>query len=198
MNRRAASMAVFLVLAIAMITGCGEFLELEADVRIAGFDPTVAQPTYDQQTQSVLLTASNIFLENYSQVPVTISRYRIQYFDQNSGETPPEILSLRVDSEFTLYVRGVPTPDPYAPDSVGTHQSRVTTIGEIPIWTVRSYTYAANMPTDPTDMPSWSPFDYSDDRPIYAKITMWGESDTGEDVELRASAALSTLVRKGN
>ena len=194
MSRRAASLTVFLLFAAVIITGCGEFLELEVDVRIAGFQPTVAQPVYDQQTQSVLLTASNIFLENYSQVPVTISRYRIQYFDQGS---PAEIVSLEVNSEFTLYVRGLPTPDPYAPDSVGTHQSRVTTVGEIPIWTVRAYTYATNMPTDPVDMLTWSPFDYADDRPVYAKITMWGESDTGEDIELRASAALSTLVSKG-
>ena len=194
MSRNAASTIIFLMFAVIIISGCGEFLELEADVRIARFEPTVAQPEYDQQTGSILLTASDIYLENYSQVPVTITRYRIQYFDQGS---PAEIVSLEVNSELTLYVPGVPTPDPYAPDSVGTRQTRQTTVGQIPIWTVRAYTYASNMPSDPIDLLTWSPFDYADDRPIYARITMWGESDTGEEIELYASAALSTLVSKG-
>ncbi len=197
MRRASVTICIALVAVGALIMGCGEFLPLDADLRITRFDPSPVQPLIDEKTGNVLLPGTLIWVANYSQVPVIFDRFQIRYYDAvGQGEGAPEILSLRVDSEFTFFVKGIPTPDPYLPDSTATRQTaELSSIG-MQVLSVNAYAYASAWPSDPAAQLEWSPFDYFDDRPIFARVTIEGKSETGEEIILEGAANISTLIKK--
>jgi len=173
-----------------LMMSCGEFLSLEPDCRISMIDPSPVAPEYDQQTGSLVFPSSTIYVENYSQVPVFFNEFRIEFFEATveGGEVvSAEVVSIETVGSLSLYVPGVPTPDPYVTDSTATRQTRMTGSTGIQILTVAAYDYASS---------GTSGFEYDDDLELSARVTLWGESDTGDKITLWTSVPMTTLLQK--
>ena len=150
-------------LLLAVIMSCGEFLPLDADMLIMRIDPSPLAPQWDQQIGQIL-PGSTIYVDNFSQVPVYFDRFRIEYFQSAvEGEefNIVEERNLENVGLLTLFVPGVPTPDPYLPDSTATRHARVTAEVGLQILTAAAYYHAAN----------GTPTDYTDDLNLSAKVT---------------------------
>jgi hypothetical protein len=188
--RKSFSVSVILCAALlaVVIISCGEFLPLDADTRVMRIEPSPVSPQWDQQIGQ-LLPSSIIYVENYSHVPVSFDEYRIEYFQSTvEGDLVKSVEERNLENVglLTLWVPGVPTPDPYLPDSTATRQTKVTASTGLQILTAAAYTHAS----------SGTQIDYTDDLNLSAKVTLWGESETGEKVILEGAVPISTLLQK--
>ncbi|MCU0611110.1 MAG: hypothetical protein MUE60_04905 [Candidatus Eisenbacteria bacterium] len=169
------------------LLGCGDFLPLDEDpatnVRISRFDPSPVAPIYDPQA-GILLPTSNIYVENYSQVPVNFDHFKVEYFEA-TVPTPGLLANLNTQGMFTLYLPGVPTPDPYVPDSMATRQIKVTSVGGLQILTAKAYEEITR-----------GTVDYADDLDMYAVVTLSGLTDSGIEAEIQGAVAISSLLQQ--
>lgn len=176
-----------LALTFVGLLGCGAFLPLDEDgapnVRIVLFEPSPVAPIYDPQ-RGVLLPVSAIYVANYSQVPVTFDRYLVRYYEATTGGGAA-LSDLDNQGMFTLYVGGVPTPDPYLPDSVATGKTAVIGVGGLQILTAKAYEKITKGTSD-----------YADDLDMYAVVTLSGKTDSDIDLEIQGAVAISSLLQK--
>lgn len=173
----------------AVMMSCGEFLPLDADTQIIRLEPSPLSPIWDQQVGQIL-PGSIIYVDNYSQVPLYFDRFRIEYFQSDVAGDEFRVVeerNLENNGLLALWVPGVPSPDPYLPDSTATRQAKVTASVGLQILTAATYDHATNQ----------TPLDYTDDLSLSAKVTLWGESETGEEVILEGACPISTLLQKG-
>jgi hypothetical protein len=152
-------------------------------------EPTPLSPQWDQQVGQIL-PGSIIFVDNYSQVPLHFDRFRIEYFQSAVDEGEFQVVeeqNLENVGFLTLFVPGVPTPDPYLPDSTATRHAKVTATVGLQLLTASAYNHATNE----------TPLDYTDDLTLSAKVTLWGESETGDEVIIQGACPISTLLQRG-
>jgi hypothetical protein len=174
---------------VAVMMSCGEFLPLDADTMVVRIEPSPVAPQWDQQIGQIL-PGSTIYVDNYSQVPVLFDQFRIEYFTsvvQGDEVKIVEEANLENVGLLTLWVPGVPTPDPYLPDSTATRQTKVTVSVGLQILTAAVYLHASN----------GTQVDYTDDLSLSARVTLWGESETEEEVILTGACPISTLLQRG-
>ena len=180
-------------IALGLVAGCGDFLPLDEDpctnVRISNFEPSPLAPMYDREF-GVVIPSSLVYVENYSQVPVTFDRFDIRYYEAISDAEGrfPEFTDLRSTGMMVLYVPGVPTPQPYIPDSTGTRQTKVVAVGGLQILTAAAYEKASGG--------TLSLVDTSDDVPMFAVVKLTGLSESGLDAEVEAAVPITALVQK--
>ncbi len=179
---------------VVLIVGCGEFLPLDEDpavnVRIAKFDPSPVAPKYDREF-GIIIPSTDVYVENYSQVPVTFTRFEMRYYEArqpNAQGQYPEFLDLRQYGGMTLYVPGVPTPDPYIPDSTGTRQVKTVAVTGLQILTPAVYERASGgtHSLERTD----------DDVPMFAVVRFFGETDGGATAEVEGAVPITSLLQK--
>ena len=189
--KRIMCISVLLAFASVMVAmmSCGEFLPLDADTMVVNIEPSPLAPRWDQQVGQIL-PGSTIYVTNYSQVPVLFDRFKIEYFQSVVEGNEVKIVeeaNLENVGLLTLWVPGVPTPDPYLPDSTATRQTSTTAWTGLQILTAAVYDHATN----------GTPLDYTDDLVLSARVTLWGESETGEEVRLEGACPISTLLQRG-
>ncbi|MBN1426718.1 hypothetical protein JXA88_19410 [Candidatus Fermentibacteria bacterium] len=184
---RYTALVLSMVLALVGLMGCGAFLPLDEEgvpsARIVLFDPSPVAPVFDPQ-RGVLLPTSNIYVANYSQVPVTFDAYQIRYYEATSLGGAA-LSDLDNQGLFTLYVPGVPTPDPYLPDSTATRQTAMIGVGGLQILTAKAYEKVTNGTAD-----------YDDDLDMYAVVTFRGQTDSEIDVEIQGAVVVSSLLQE--
>lgn len=176
---------------LLVAAGCGDFLPLDEDpspnVRIARFDPSPLAPKYEIGW-GVLVPSSEVYVENYSQVPVTFDRFDIRYYEAtpNAQGNFSELLDLRSSGQTVIYCPGVVLPYRYVPDSTSVRSVKTVTVGQLQIYTAAAYMEASR----------GTVWDYSDDLPIFAVVKLTGQTDSGVHAEVEAAVPITALVQK--